>query len=54
MRNLLNEVSATYCEVGLAGISFNIFSDMLTASHAGGFRKKDGFDAPLSVVSFPR
>jgi hypothetical protein len=54
MWNLLNCVSAAYCQAGLADISFDLLSDMLIASHAGGFRKKDGFDVPLSVVSFPR
>jgi hypothetical protein len=51
MWNLLNCVSAAYCQVGLADIS--LFNDILIASHAGGFRKKDGLDVPLSVAGFP-
>ena len=54
MLNLLNCVSAAYCQAGLADISFDLFSDILIASHSGEFLKKDGLDVPLSVVSFPR
>jgi len=54
MWNLLNCVSAAYCQAGLADISFDLFSDIRIASHAGGFLKKDGLDVPLSVISFPR
>jgi hypothetical protein len=54
MWNLLNCVSAAYCQAGLPDISFDLFSDILIASHAGGFLKKDGLNVPLSVVSFQR